>query len=201
MRLHALFLMGILVAACDGHPFAPIDQAPTLGATAGLQTQSDSMVKTAYAFWEADSIQHFVQVAEGTIDGQRGVWLGYSGYDYSWQEVYRGYGPIPAKDVTGSGIGALHVRTNTSPEANPDFFHSNDPGGIVDVAWNQIPQTAWKYHEVGRFEALPFVFTYNTTSQQRDARVEGVVVGRVVPDSVGAYLGLAIARNMVLLVP
>lgn len=45
-----------------------------------------------------------------------------------------GYGDIPEGDLTGSGAGGLHLRTNTA--GLPDFYNSG-AGGVIEVDWKR----------------------------------------------------------------
>ncbi|HMA40492.1 MAG TPA: hypothetical protein VKP10_10465 [Gemmatimonadales bacterium] len=47
---------------------------------------------------------------------------------------WSGYGPIPDGDLTGSGAGGLHLRTNTA--GLPDF-NQTGPDGVIEVDWKR----------------------------------------------------------------
>ena len=207
LSLAALSLTAAL-AACSETATAPKD-APTLNAglgnaqQQGLVSRGDSLSKMGYAQWYDGAIQYFVFVMETQMPGTRTATIGYGATDWTnpWWPVtlFLGYGPIPPADVTGSGLGSIAVRTNTGTGADPAFLHENDPGGIVDVTLRQVPQSAFRMHEAGRFEWPPFVFVYNTSSQWRQASAAGTVVGHVLPESVEASLSQAWGHSMVLL--
>lgn len=201
MRLRALLLSVLFVAACDRVPTAPTsDLTPTLGADAGLVQRSDSLAKQGYVSWYGGDGWQSVSVSETNFAGEKEVWLSYAGYDASWQLIYAGWGRIPPRDVTGSGLGVLAVTTNTSAEANPEFVRVNDPGGIVHVVWHQVGPMG-RLHERDRIDRPPSRIFYNTMSMAREAHVEGTVVGRVVPQATTGYLGLGWAHSMLLLKP
>lgn len=197
-----LLLSVLLLTGCDRDALGPTsDATPVFGASAGLVERSDSLAKSGYVSWYEGDTWISVSVSEATINGEKEVWLGYAGYDADWNQSYMGWGRIPAKDVRGSGLGVLEVLTNTSPEANPEFLRIDDPGGIVHVVWHQTPQTTWTMRDRGRFELPPHLIFYNTKSKTREARVEGALVGRVIPQGTTGYLGLAWAHSMLLLTP
>ena len=198
----SLLLSLLLVTGCDRDPVGPTsDPTPAFGVSAGLVERSDSLAKSGYVWWYEGDTWHSVSVSEASVDGEKEVWLGYVGFDADWNQLYLGWGRIPAKHVRGSGLGVLEVTTNTSAEANPEFLRINDRGGIVHVVWHQTAHTTWKMHEGGRFELPPHLVFYNAMSMAREAEIEGTVVGRVIPQATTGYLGLAWGHSMLLLKP
>ncbi len=208
-RSYPAILAGLafLLAACDNQPaptaaisthglaaLAAGDSGTDSGGGGGgagriLLNRSDSLSRTAQAWWYEGTVRYFVAVNKSQMPGTRTAFLAYGANDTSlpwWPLIFIGYGQIPASDVTGSGVGSFAVHTNTA--ADPGFTLMNAAGGQVDVVWRQVPQSAFRYHDAGQWEWPPFVYTINSAFQYRQATATGAFPGRTLPDSLEAFL-------------
>lgn len=84
-----------------------------------------------------------------------------------------GYGPIPDGDLTGSGAGGLHLRTNTA--GLPDINQSG-PDGVIEVDWKRT--ALW-------LDALSGAATWQDSisterRRGRETRVSAIASGEII---------------------
>ena len=200
MRKTALLLVPLSLAACDREPIAP-DIAGSGGAPApSLIARDDSITKGAYASWQDGQLSHWVFVSETRMPGSGAqVWLSYGAWDAAtYVFAFYGSGFISPDAVQGSGQGILRLRTNIDPAAYPGFGLFNHAGGPIEIVWQAVPRTAWRWHEVGGAQVGPVVIKYNSGSTTRDATAEGDIAGMPIPSTASASLWMNLSHSMLL---
>ena len=198
--------LGLTLAACSKespvtaparHLNLAADAANDSGGGRTLLYRSDSLSRIASVSWFDGTLNYYVFVSESQMPGTRTAFLGFGAYDTWYQTMFFGYGTIPAKDVTGSGIGDLRVRTNTA--ADSGFFVFNAPLGQVDVTWKQVPQTHFKMHFNNSFEWPPLLFVAEGRDQGRTATVSGTFASLAIPDGLQGSMYQSLAHSRVFL--
>jgi len=203
-------VLGLGLVACNEQPTAPAATTKHLSLAAvaasdsasgrSLLYRSDSLSRDGFISWFDGTLSYYAFVTESQNPGTRTAYLGYGAYNpWTYETAFWGGGPIPASDVTGSGIGDLRVRTNTA--AIPGFTLYNDPGGPVDIAWKQVPGSGWKIHFNAHNEWPPFLFVGEGRDMGRAATASGSFAGHVIPDSVQASMYQSLAHSEVFLLP
>jgi hypothetical protein len=95
-----------------------------------------------YSWAPNEEISGYVHVFQDWGGGTDATGLHYSVWSCNWaneppcEPLQEGYGPIPAQDVSFSA-NSVTLSTNTSAEANPDFFRWSGDGGPVEVTWDK----------------------------------------------------------------
>lgn len=166
--IHLFALVGFAAYGCSesSEPLSPMDAAITqsdaaFGASVVTAPQAAlaepaSLGPTFQFTGSADFADafFFTHTAEGYVfasvyvfqeqsAGNRETGLGYDitkcDIDFFICETTEaGFGSIPSGDVAFSG-GSVRLSTNTSADANPDFFRYLGEGGPLEVTWTRTP--------------------------------------------------------------
>lgn len=190
MRIVVRLLVVILLSAAS--VIAPM-YSRTVEAQ-GLIYQFQGNGDGAWANWEDYNTWGYIQALTGFIPsipvgGEGKTWIEYSisQYDPATNTSYQvaaGGGFIPNSDLTGSGLGTMVLRTNTS---RPDFNVLIGPSGPIDVTWHKYGMLTFDF--VGTMRSSDYTGVFQVTNGRQTssyATVEGTVVGFPIgPLSVG----------------
>lgn len=200
MRKLILVAIALPLLGCNPEPLGPGGGPVASQSDLGLVTRGDSLTKGGYAAWRDGSLSYYVFVSEARFPANGTmVWLAYGAYDSeTFESAFYGSGYVSPKDVVGSGQGFLRLSTSTDPTVYPDFDLSDHPGGAIDLVWNAIPQTSWRWHETGTVDLGPWIIKYTTGYTSRDAEVAGSLLGMSVPAGATGNLWQTVDHGMVL---
>ncbi len=88
-----------------------------------------------------------------------------------------GYGYIPNGDLTGSGIRSLHLATNTSAAANPQFVRVVGSGGDVTLDWARSGAFSLRSNCTTQYAFGGFTLQVTGVSWSFDDFLSGSLVG------------------------
>jgi len=158
------------------------------------------------ASWSDPSRRGYVMVSRGGTAKEPTTSLNYGVFlaDDPWTTLESGWGLIPNGDLSGNGVTALSLSTDTSAGANPGFFRYVGDGGVIAIDWNET--SLWWTHYTGTQQthlAEPSyggnVILYNGTSEYSSASFQGNIFGTPIegtsPNYPYCFFGTCLGTN------
>ena len=136
--------------------------------------------------WSDPNVNGWVSVTRGGTAKEPTTWLQYriSLADDPWTDLESGTGLIPNGDLSGNGVTALSLNTDTTAGANPDFYRYAGNGGVIAIDWNGT--SLWWTRYTGTQQthiAEPYYYSggnvirYKGTSECSSASFQGNIFG------------------------
>lgn len=187
-RVVALAMAALLVGSCDSKPTdlnIPETENPLPGKGL-LPARAAFPIQGAYG-----RLETFVDPGDGTVIfiflgvnqnvSAQIVPLSYSVVqcgEIECTELQVGSGLIPKADLAVQGNSeALHLRTNTSAEANPGFVRSVGSGGVIAIDWAQDHRSSTMQTGTLQVQLFNTICRQNGTTTGSSASAQGSLIG------------------------